>query len=312
MKNLLSVRDAAGRHMVLLSLDERLARQPAVDVVFDVLGNPDPASLATNGTLAEGQVEDFEAIQRMIFDKDAQGLFIRDDVNFLANGKELNPDAPLSQAMVPAKKEGVDYNRCDLVVTGSAAPAVANNQGASGRDSMADLAYLMFLHQLAVGTHIDVTKDYPELQDLIARGEREGLLEVDVNKAAHALSEKGKRTHASFIEEAQNLIRRYDIFGDVDVDSSGTARFDTGLGRDLRVAVYETEGVNPYRARFLLGLNDGEWDKMDNWMEMLDNEQWYREIFRSIDVAPSVEDIGNQRIQTIIDQGKACLRSQNA
>ena len=40
------------------------------------------------------------------------------------------------------------------------------------------------------------------------------------------------------MDEAQDLIKRFDIFGDVDVDSQGTARFDTGLGRDLRVPIY--------------------------------------------------------------------------
>lgn len=308
MKNLLSVRDAAGRHMVLLSLDDRVTRQAAADVVFDILGTPDPQALASNGTLAEGQVEDFQALQRMIFDQDNQGMFIRNDINFVANGKDLDPDAPLSAAMVHSQKQGIDYNRCELVVTGGGAPAGDSAQDASNRDSMRDLAYLMFIHQLAMGAEVDVTKEYAELIDLIARAEKEGLIEVDVKRASYGLTEKGKRTHASFIEEAQDLIKRYDIFGDVDVDARDIAHFDTGYGRDLRVAVYEMEGINPYRARFLLGLNDGEWDRMDNWMSVLDNENWYREIFRPIDTSPSIEDVGSSKLKSIIDQGKAKLR----
>jgi hypothetical protein len=314
MKNLLSIRDASERHMVVLLLDDRIIKQAAADVIFELIGGSDAKTLAENGTLAEGQLEDFQAIQKIIFDQDDQGIFIREDVNVLANGKDLNPDAPLERVMLKATKEGVEYKRCDIVVTGggTAATVAPGTEQTSGRDSMKDLAYLMFLHQIATGAQIDVTKEFIELQDLIARAEREGLVDIDVKKAAYKLTEKGKRTHQSYLEEAQDLIRRYDIFGDADVDSAGDARFDTGLGRDLRVAIYEMEGINPYRARFLLGLNDGEWDGMENWMEVLEDENWYRQIFQPIDTAPSLDDIGRTQLQSIFNQGKSRLRSANA
>ena len=156
-----------------------------------------------------------------------------------------------------------------------------------------------------------VTKELAELSDVIAWAEKEGLIEIDVEKAAYKLTEKGKRRHASYIEEAQDLILRYDIFADVDVDSSGQAHFDSNLGRDLRVAIYEIEGINPYRARFLLGLNDGEWDKVDNWTELISDEKWYREIFAPVDSAPSVDDVGQAKLQRILDEGKAKMRHES-
>jgi hypothetical protein len=314
MQNLLSIRDASQRHMVVLLLDDRTVKQAAADVIFDVIGGADPKTLADSGTLAEGQLEDFQAIQNIIFDRDDQGIFIREDVNILANGKDLNPDEPLDRVMLKATKEGVEYKRCEVVVTGGGTTATVppGTEQTSGRDSMKDLAYLMFLHQIATGAQIDVTKEFVELLDLIARAEREGLIEIDVKKAAYKLTEKGKRTHQSYLEEAQDLIKRYDIFADTDVDSSGDARFDTGLGRDLRIAIYEMEGINPYRARFLLGLNDGEWDGMENWMDVLDDEKWYRQVFQPIDTAPSVDDIGKPQLQSIFYQGKSRLRSANA
>ena len=321
MKNLLKVADASGRHMVVLLLDERTTRKAAADVVFDVLGSDAPQELANDGTLAEGQVSDFIAIQRLIFDRDAQGLFIRDDVSFKANGKDLNPDAPLAQSFLPASKEGIDYKRCDLIVCGSggaAAEFAAEPESSQSLDaatqtdqhgSIPELARLMFLHQIGNGALVDVTKDLPELQDILSKLEKDGLIDIDVKKAAYALSAKGKRTHQSYLEEAQNLIRRYDIFGDVDIDASGNAHFDTGLGKDLRVPVYEVEGINPYRARFLLGLNDGEWNHLEDWIDMLEKEEWYREIFAPIDRAPSVDQIGRAKLQSIIEQGKSVLRS---
>lgn len=310
MQNLLSVRDAAGRHMVVLSLTDDVIKRPAIDVVFDVLGNPNPVSLSETSTLAEGHLDDFVALQEMIFDHDDQGSFIRENINFTANGAGLNPDAPMITAFLPATKSGIDYRRCELVVSRIGEVIDPPPPSTEQHGSIPELARLMFLHQIARGAHVDVTKDLPELQEVLNKLEKEGLVDIDVKKAGYKLSDKGTRAHSSYMEEAQNLIRRYDIFGDVDVDSSGRAHFDTGLGKDLRVPVYEVEGIDPYRARFLLGLNDGEWDNTENWIDQLENENWYREIFAPIDRAPSIEDVGGKaRLQHIIDQGKSVLRS---
>lgn len=303
MQHLLRVSDDAGRHQVVLSLDEQTAGRQAVDVVFDVLGTESPDQLVKRGALNEGQVDDFRALQQLIFDRDAEGLFIRQDVNLFANGSELNPDAPISSSFVPAKKEGIDYRRCDLVIGSNAPPSSTGPQG-----TIEELSRLMLLHRIAMGTAIDVTKEHVELMDIINWAEKEGLIDIDVKKAAYKLTEKGKRMHDSYVEEAQNLILRYDIFGDVDVDSNEKAHFDSGLGKDLRVPVYELEGIDPYRARFLLGLNDGEWDHLENWTNLIHDENWYRDIFRPIENAPSVEYIGTAKLQNIINQGKEVLR----
>ncbi len=150
------------------------------------------------------------------------------------------------------------YYRLDLVVSDSANPSsnrlsiAAPGATEDAASPMDDLKRAMFLHQIAVGSAIDVTKDNPELEELIAWGEKEQYIEIDVKTANYKLTERGKRVHDSYIEEAQNLIKKFDIYGDVDVDRSGTAHFDTGSGRDLRVAAFEMEGVDPFRARFCL------------------------------------------------------------
>lgn len=309
MQYLLKVADSASKQMVVLTLPESLTRMPAIDVVFELFGNEHPESLLDNGILAEGQLDDFKSLQNYVFDRDEQGLFIRDDVNFVGNGKPLNPDEPIVRSFIAARREGVEYRLCDVVVSrGDDMGAMGSGQQGG---SIPELARLMVLHQIAIGTTIDVTKDTAELIDFIAWAEKEGLIEIDVKKAAYKLTEKGKRTHDSYIEEAQNLVVRYDIFSDVDVDSAGQAHFDTGLGRDFRIAVYEMEGVDPFRARFLLGLNDGEWDKLPRWEEALENENWYKEIFAPIENAPNADDAGGEAVLAgIIDQGKAKMRRE--
>lgn len=312
MEFLLKLSDAGQRHLAVLSFIENDLTKSAIDLVFEVIGIDDPQRLVKQNILPEGQVDELKALQRIIFDQDDQGRFIREDVNFTANGADLNPDAPILRAFVKAQREDIDYMRCDLVVHGgllSEPQAPSQTQANGQRVSVDELANLMFLHQLAIGKHVDVTKEIPELSGVISRAEKSGLIEIDVKTAGYKLTDLGKRRHDSYIEEAQNLIRKYDIYCDVDLDSNGTVHFDTDLGQDLRVPVFEKEGIDPFRARFLLGLNDGEWDHLDNWPELIEDTKWYDQIFRPIETAPSIDAIGNGKLEHIIDRAKAKLRS---
>jgi uncharacterized protein YjhX (UPF0386 family) len=316
---MLRVSDDRSRHLIVLTLDESAASRTSADVIFDVIGTSAPDELAASGQLAAGQLEDLKALQTIIFDRDSAGPFIRESIDFRANGKELDPDAPISRAFQISEREGMKYMRCDLQIIDkdnppdavSSALAGAVQQEKSTEDQIEDLSRVMFLHQIAIGAVIDVTKDHPELEEVIAYAEREGLIEIDVNKAAYKLTDKGKRMHDSFIAEAQDLIRRFDIYGDVNLDGSGEAHFDSGLGRDLRVPAFEMEGVDPFRARFLLGLNDGEWDQLSNWAEVFRQESWYQEIFAPIERAPSVEEIGHEQLSRIMKHAKAVLRQEH-
>jgi len=324
MDYMLRVSDDRSRHLIVLTLDESVVRQPSADIIFDLIGTSAPEELVAAGQLPAGQMEDLKALQPVIFDRDSEGQFIRENIDFRANGKELDPDGPMSRAFTVSEREGMKYMRCDLLVIDKDNPPAAKQSGQepgadlrsaappekSTEDQIEDLSRVMFLHQIAIGALIDVTKDHPELQEVIDYAEREGLIEIDVQKAAYKLTDKGKRMHDSFIAEAQDVIKRFDIYGDVDVDDSGVAHFDTGLGRDLRIPAFEMEGVDPFRARFLLGLNDGEWDQLANWTEVFRQESWYRQIFAPVERAPSIAEIGLEKLSRIIGQGKALLREE--
>lgn len=316
MQYQLRLSDAGENHSCVLALDESTVNQNAIDVVFDVIGIENVDQLVEAGMLPAGQTDELKALQAVIFDRDAQGSFIRETVDFQANGRGINPDAPLKNTFTVSERDGMKYYRLELVVSDSAKPVTSSKpaQQASISSSpdpetaMEDLKRAMFLHQIAVGSSIDVTKDNPELEELIAWAEKEQYIEIDVKTASYKLTERGKRVHDSYIEEAQNLIKKFDIYGDVDVDRTGTAHFDTGSGRDLRVAAFEMEGVDPFRARFLLGLNDGEWDKLPNWNQLINEISFYNEVFAPIERATSIEEIGEEKLAAIIDQGKAKLR----
>lgn len=302
MEYLVSLSDSTKRHLVVLTLDKTTVERSAIDVVFETIGTKSINALIEANVLAAGMSDDLLALQNEIFGEDAQGSFIKDTVYFTANGKDLNPDAPLVEAFVLTSSDRGDYYRLDLVVHDS-----SSSKG-SQQDSFKDLARIFLLHQIAFGVPLDVTKEYPEVAELLSQAEKDNLIDIDVSKAAYKLTDAGKRVHDSYIQEAQDLIRRFDIYVDVDIDQEGVARFDTGLGKDLRVPVWELEGIDPFRARFLLGLNDGEWDDLMDWHEVAMDERWYSRIFAPIESAPSVEDIGSETLLQVIDQGKKVLR----
>lgn len=310
MNYLMRLSDSQNRYLVVFTLDEKLVQQPAVDVVFEIIGGDNAQELVAAGTLSAGQVEDLRALQKIIFDRDQEGVFINEKVNFIANGQELNAEAPLCRAFIPSERDGLKYMRLDLVVTsGNEVPqATTGSNTMSIPEQIKAFSRLLFIRRLAKGTAVDVTNDYPELTEVIAWGEKESLIEIDVKKATYKLTDKGRRLHDSYIAEAQDLIKRFDIYGDVDVDGSGRAHFDTGLGRDLRVAAFEMDCVDPFRARFLFGINDGEFDQDFDWISALLDEGWYREIFAPIERAPSIEEIGRDNMARIMNQAKELLR----
>ena len=58
------------------------------------------------------------------------------------------------------------------------------------------------------------------------------------------------------VVEAESYIDRFDLFSDTLLEPDEEVEFGTGVGEDLRVQVYGSEGVDPVRAVFLLLLYD--------------------------------------------------------
>jgi hypothetical protein len=120
MQYLLKVADSAGQHMVLLTMEESVADNQAIDVVFEVLGSESPDELVSLNVLGAGQIEDLLALQEIIFDKDDQGLFVREGVEFEANHKPLDPEAVIKNFFQPADRDGIKYMHCELTVSSPA------------------------------------------------------------------------------------------------------------------------------------------------------------------------------------------------
>jgi hypothetical protein len=295
--------DGGGRFSVALALEERAARMTAADLVLGVLGAASAASVPSGVELAPSAWTGVEGLRDVVFERDGNDLVVRDGVAFSCNGRGLEPDDVLEPCFVEASADGQRYLRCEIRI----------EAGGGGKDeAMAEFARMALLHMLALERELDVTRDYADLADVLAGAEREGLIEVDVKRASYKLSDRGRSVHASLMREAQDLVLKYDIFADVEESPSGDLRFDTGLGRDLRVAAWEREGHDPFKARFLLGLNDGEFDDLPGWADRLVDPEFYDEVFAPVEGSPSVDDVGATKLDRILAAGRDAMRNDDA
>ncbi len=120
------------------------------------------------------------------------------------------------------------------------------------------------------------------------------------------ITELGHETIQEMTAEVENVIERYEVFGDVHHDpESSEYDFGTGAGIDLRLPVYEAEAISPVRAVFLVELYDGELTRMtDDWRTAIHA----RELFDAL-LLPVVERplIDQNDLDEIIDAGFAFM-----
>jgi hypothetical protein len=136
-----------------------------------------------------------------------------------------------------------------------------------------------------------------------------GLCELNIvapsqEKGTFEITREGRRALADMIAEVESNITHYDVFGDVVYDrKTGTVEFDTGRGDDLRVQVYEVEGLDPVRTLFLHLLYDGSLDSLPtDWRDAIHD----REFFEGL-LSPVVDrdEIDADLMEQIIESGLA-------
>lgn len=138
----------------------------------------------------------------------------------------------------------------------------------------------------------------PVAQALVA----EGLVERSEEAGQFEITELGQETVNGMMDEAETVIERYEVFADVLYDSeTGDCEFDSGAGIDVRIPVYEAEGLSAARAVLLVELCAGEFALMDDDWRAVVHE---REFFESL-LLPVVERplIGPSALDMIIDAG---------
>ena len=302
----MKISDDTGRYKALLVLDENKISGSAEDFIFTLLGEADPKSLLSEKSLGEQYLTSFEGLRKLIFDRDEQGLFIREGIGFSSDEQEVEPEAPFRTLFKSKVGDGSTYFSANLLVR---TPESLYED--SKTIQMKVFRLMILLHMVALGKKVDVIKVDPDLSETIEEAESKNLLAIDTKNAVYRLSPNGEKAHASLLEEARELIRRYDLYSDADIAPSGETFFLEGQGDDLRVPVWELCGINPFRARFVLGLNDGEWDDLPDWAEASNSPDFYDEIFKPIESAPTVEEVGREKVEKLVSAGRQFLRQQS-
>jgi len=128
---------------------------------------------------------------------------------------------------------------------------------------------------------------------LIASSKSEGIFEI---------TEAGRQAIGKAIAETDTYIDQYDVFKDVLYDAdSGSLEFETGVGRDLRVQIYEHDDQDPVRIVFLLRLYDSTFDEGESaWRESIHSEQFFGEILSPI---LNAERVDQHMVETILNEG---------
>ncbi len=303
-KYLVEVTDDAKTGKLVLPLQKPAVQQAAIDFVFDVLGAQDPGQLARDMHLTEADLALLTRLQGTIFEKDGDELIIREGVSFEANHEILDPDAMLEEYFVPRRRPGSDTEVYVCVIE-----IVSGGSDRAQRRQMLPFQLLFMLHRFKRGYEIRAD-EVDLLRELTDEAENRGLLQFDMGKSSFVLAPDGEQAYKNLVTEAQDLVKRFDIYADVDLEFRGDVHFGTGSGQDLRVPMYQLAGVDPFRARFVLGLNDGEWDDLQDWPRRILDSGWFDEVFAYVEQCPTIEDIGRQQLERVHDAGRRELRGE--
>ena len=138
---------------------------------------------------------------------------------------------------------------------------------------------------------------------------RENLAVPLVETGMITITESGRQFIGSLLAETESYIDGFDLFKDASYDlRSGSVEFETGNGEDLRVQIFEAEGLDPIRVVFLLRLYDGTFDKfLSNWQQLILDTDFFDEILQPAVNHDRVED---GAIGRVIESGYALIEER--
>ena len=130
-----------------------------------------------------------------------------------------------------------------------------------------------------------------------------GLIAGSEESGVYEPTDEGEELIQRMVAEAESYIDRFDLFSDTLLEPDEEVEFDTGIGEDLRVQVYGSEGVDPVRAVFLLLLYDSTLDAYsETWQEAIHKEEFFNELLRPVLDHARVDD---ELIGLVIESGYA-------
>ncbi len=199
-------------------------------------------------------------------------------------GVEANPSLPASCWLVPESAEAppsaVDRSlnlSLDHRFDALAAYEIDGGEREGFVGWMRALMLIYFMDKHGFVLPLYASDDlYAALLHPAARLQDRGFLEPSPGGNMLDISDDGRAFIAEMMGEAEAYIGAFDAFGDV-VPPQGErpVGFATGRGIDLRVQVFDAEGIDAYRAVFLLRLYDGSLDDFkSDWRKCIMDDEF--------------------------------------
>ncbi|HAL48201.1 MAG: hypothetical protein CL694_04205 [Chloroflexi bacterium] len=275
--------------MSLTSLMDRLcpasdADADAVRAELDIRANPD---LPDMYDVLRGLIDHWRAgTSRITFRTPA--------------GVEANPSLPVSCWFVPwsaeAPSSAVDRSlNLSLEHRFDALAAYeidgGDREGFMGWMRACMLIYFLDKHGFVLPVHASDDL-YAALLQMAGPLQDRGFIEPSPGGHMLDISDEGRAFIAEMMDEAEAYIGAFDAFGDV-VPPQGKRpiEFATGRGLDLRVQVFDVEGIDAYRAVFLLRLYDGSLDEFrSEWRKSVTDDEFLNWVIEPAVDFDAVED----------------------
>ena len=170
------------------------------------------------------------------------------------------------------------------------------------------------------------SKDEDQLEPTLKEMEKQGWIEVGEDDY-YITNDKGLEIYQKLTEQQESYVSHFDIYAYVDLQEGVFADPQSDLlegdrWSDLRVAVAEHKGIDPYRVVFLSMLADGVWFENPDWRfdlgmgTLLDNLESLVMDQLSVDELGYEDDQGmvegEEVIADVIEQGTELARERNA
>ena len=296
-----------------IALPPGLRRVTLGDLIREVFPEDESDQAETLAGLDGGDNPDLPDLYRELVDIFDQWRLGRCTLSFFANhGPQLELYQPvaqhLSQRFAPDRAK-VGHPLLDLVIEQRFEVVAWLAQAGGDKGALMDwlrgstLLYFIDKHQLQLGVDPSEVLDRG-LLPIARKLEADGFITLNEESRAYDVSHQGRQLLGQMIAETESYIDRFDVFSDVAHDGeTQSTEFGTGRGEDLRVQVYESEGLDPIRVVFLLRLYDSTLDTYaDTWRGELHSEAFFDEILRPVLDHPGVDE---ELLDWIIESGYA-------
>ena len=169
------------------------------------------------------------------------------------------------------------------------------------------------------------SKDEEQLEPVLREMERQSWVEVG-DDDYYITTGKGREIYTKLAEQQNSYVAHFEIFAFVDLDEGVFADPRTDLlegdrWSDLRVAVAEYRGIDPYRVVFLSMLAEGAWFDNPDWQFDIGMGTLFDDLETLVQNQLSIEELGyeddqgavngEEVIADVIEQGTELARERH-